>query len=91
MCKTAYKVFAIMKACNFMNLYIYQIFSPFHAGRDNLGHDSNLDPNLIGKDMRSWGCSRAGVNFSELISEILFIMDKIFILREFNQLQTVTR
>ena len=85
-CKTACKVFDIMKDLNFMNLYIYQIFSPWHAGRANLGCDTNLDSSLISKDVRSLGLNRARVNFCELMSEILFIMDKMFILREFNPL-----
>ena len=86
MYKTAYKVFNIMKDCNFINLYIYQTFSSCHAGRASLGCDTNLDSSLISKDVRSQGLSRAGVNFCELMSEILFIMDEMFILREFNPL-----
>ena len=62
MCKAVYKVFDIMKDCNFMNLYIHQIFSLCHASRDNLGCDTNLDSYLINKDARSWGLNRARVN-----------------------------
>ena len=62
-----------MKDHNFMSLYIYQIFSPCHAGRASLGCDTNLDSNLTSKDVRSWGLSRIGVNFCELMSEILFL------------------
>ena len=80
MCKTAHKVFDIIKKCNFMNLYIYQIFSPCHAGRANLGCDTNLDSNLISKDVRSWGHSTAGVQFCEFMIEIWFTVDKMIIL-----------
>ena len=91
MCKIVYKVFDINKDHNFMSLYIYQIFLPCHAGRARLGCDTNLDSNLISKDVRPWGFSRTGVNFCEFMSEILFIMGKMFILREFSPLQRVAR
>ena len=91
MCKTEYKVFDIMKGLNFMNLYIYQIFSPCHVGRANLQCDIKLESNLISKDVRSQGLSKIGVHYCEIKSEILFVMDKMFILREFNLLQRVTR
>ena len=73
-----------------MSLYIYQIFSLCHVGRANLQCDTNIDSNLISKDLRSWGLSRDGVSFYELMIEIWFTMDKRLILREFNLLQGVT-
>ena len=91
MCKTVYKVFDIMKDCSFMNLYIYQIFSPCHAHRANPGCDINFDSNLISLDVRSQGLRRAGGSFCELTIEIWFTKDKILILREFNLLWRVTR
>ena len=70
MCKTAYLVFDIMNNHNFMTLYIYQIFSPYHAGRANLGCNTSLDSNLVNKDVRSRGVNRAVASFCELMIEI---------------------
>ena len=91
MCYTAYKVSDNMKDHSFMNLYIYQMFLPCHAGRANMGCDTNFDSNLVSKDVRSRGLKRAGVSFCEIMIEILFIIDRILVLREFNPFQSVTR
>ena len=73
MCKTAYKVSDIMKDHSFINLYIYQISSLCHAGRANLGCDTNLVSNLVNKDVRSRELNRAGVSFCELMTEIYLL------------------
>ena len=74
-----------------MNLNMYQIFSPCHAGRVNLGCETNLVSSLVSKDMRSRGFNRAGVNFCELMTKILFIIDRMSILRELIPLWRVAR
>ena len=80
-----------MKDHSFMNLYIYQTFSLCHAGRANLGCETNLVSNSISTDVRSRELSRAGVNFCEYIIEIWFTMDRMLIPSKFNPLQRVAR
>ena len=60
MCSTTYKVLDIMNDCNFMNLYMYHMFSPFYSGKANLGCDTNCASNLISRDIRSNGFSKTG-------------------------------
>ena len=43
-----------------MNLYMYQMFSPFHSGKVNLGCDTNCVSNLFCSDIRSSGLSTVG-------------------------------
>ena len=54
-----------------MNLYMYQMFSLWHAGRANLGWETNLVSCLISNDVRSRGFNRAGVKFCELMTKKL--------------------
>ena len=68
-CKTAYKVSDIMKDHSFINLYMYQIFSPSHLGRANLGFNTNLVSHLVSEDVRSRGVNRGGISCA-LMTEI---------------------
>ena len=70
MSKTAYKVSDVMKDHSFINLYMYQTFSPCHVGRAKLGCDTNFVYNLISKDVKSKGLNRAGASFCELMTKI---------------------
>ena len=65
-----------------MNLYMYQMFSPFHSGKVNLGCDTNCVSNLFCSDIRSSGLSTVGVSFWELMLEMWFRMGKMSILTE---------
>ena len=91
MCRTAYKVSDNMKDWSFMNLYMYQIFSPCQAGRINIGHEINLVSILLSRDLGSSGFNRAGVSFCELMMENWFIICRMSILRELILLQRVAR
>ena len=57
-----YRVSDIMYE-SFTNLYIYQMFSPSHWGRDNLGCENSWFSSLVSNDLRSDGFSNAGLSF----------------------------
>ena len=60
----------IINYLTLMKLYMYQMFSPFHCGRDNWGCETSWISNLVGNDFRSKGLSNIGIRFCELIIDI---------------------
>ena len=42
----------IINNVSFMDLYMYQMFSPFHCGRVNLGCKTSWVSNLVSHDFR---------------------------------------
>ena len=76
MCSTTCKVFDIMNDHSSINLYMYNMFSPFHSNKANPGCDTNCVSNLISSDIRSNGFNKAGVSFWEPMTETLFVLIK---------------
>ena len=74
MCSTAHMVSDIMKDCSFMNLYIYQIFSPCHSCRASLGCDTRLVSNLISEYVRSRGLTGLGLVSVNLLPKFDLIL-----------------
>ena len=62
-----YRMCDIIYDLGFMNLYMYQMFSPFHCGRANLGCKTSWVSNLVSNDLRSKGLINTGTSFCELI------------------------
>ena len=91
MCSTTYRVSYIMNDGNFMNLYIYQMFSPSHWGRANLECETSCISSLVSNDLQSERFSNARFSFCELITNTWFKMDSISILTEFIPLQMVAK
>ena len=67
MCNTTYRISDIINNLSFMNLYMYQMFSPFHCSMADLGCETSWVSNLVSNDLRSKGLSYIGLSFCELI------------------------
>ena len=86
MYSTTYRVSDNMKDWSLMNLYMFQMSSPFHWGRTNLRCEISWFSSLVSNSLRSDGFSNAGLGFCELITESWFKIDRMSILTEFIQL-----
>ena len=84
-----YRVSDIINDLSFMNLYIYQMFSPFHCVRASLGCKTSWVSILVSNDLRSKGLGDTGLSFCELIIDAWSKIDSISILTEFIPLQRV--
>ena len=76
---------------SFMNLYIYQMFSPPHCGRANLRCETSRVSSLESNGLRSkWLCN-TGLSFCKLIIDTWSKIDRIFVLNEFIPLWRVVK
>ena len=71
-CHMTYRVFDVMNDQNFINLYVYEMFSPSHLGRADLGCEPTWASSLVSNDLRSKGLRKAGLSFCKLINETWF-------------------
>ena len=78
-----YMVSDIMNDQSFMNLCIYQMFSPFNWDRANLGCETRWISSLVNNDLRSTGFSNASLSFCEPVTETWSKIDRISILIEY--------
>ena len=63
MCNTMYRVSDNKNDQSFMNLYIYQMHSPFHWGRANWDCKTSWFSSFVSNNLRSDGFSNAGFEF----------------------------
>ena len=91
MCNEVYWVSDNMKEWSFMNLYMYQMSSPSHWGRANLGYETCWFSCLASNSLRSDGCGNVSLHFCKLITKTSFQIDRTSILTEFIVLQWVAK